>query len=94
MDAQASMGGKRKKKNSILRLGKHRNGSFRTLTEEFCVWCQDETPLDKRYDAGFDSYKCGRLFLHYNQASLFVSTHFEADVPRTKKVMFRYDTEA
>ena len=56
--------------------------------------CKDEAHLDKRHDAGLDSYKCGRLFLHYNQASLFVSTHFEADVPRTKKVMFRYDTEA
>ena len=68
-----------------LRLGKQRNGFFRTLTEEFSLCCRDEAHLDKRHDAGQDAYKCARLFLHYNEACVVTTSDAEAETRDTKK---------
>ena len=68
-----------------LRLGKQRNGFFRTLTQEFSSCCRDEAHLDKRHDAAQDAYKCARLFLHYNQAFVAIPKDDKADTRDTKK---------
>ena len=68
-----------------LRLGKQRNGFFRTLTEEFSLCCRDEAHLDKRHDAAQDAYKCARLFLHYNEAFVAIPKDDKAETRDTKK---------
>ena len=78
-----------------LRLGKQRNGFFRTLAAEFTLCCRHEAQHDQWHDAGQDAYKCGLLFLHYNKASVVLKSDSQAETrdPKKPKVAVAYEVD-
>ena len=69
------------------------NGYYRRLSDEFQRCFGEPTIALRQHDPGPDSYKCARLFLYYNEASLAATRVCEADVSRGKKAKFTCHTQ-
>ena len=66
-------------------LANKRNGYFCRLTDEYYQCFGELETVDVAHDPGQDAYKCGRLFLHYNNAAVVSISDAHAETRGTKK---------
>ena len=62
-----------------------KNQYFRGLRDEYRRCFGSSTSVRKAHDPGQDVYKCGRLFLHYNDAAFTKALDDQVAIPQNKK---------